>query len=96
VTTGPDAVNVLKFENLLILNVTDVPMRGNPFDKRVAVSVGVAPEPHTLDEVAGESTIVGGAAEHPLTIVSSQLIVTAPVLASARPSRAPPLSVMLA
>jgi hypothetical protein len=55
--------------------------------------------PHTIEEFTGETTIVGAPVvpeEHALTMVSLPLIVTVPFLASARPARLPPFSVMLA
>jgi hypothetical protein len=82
----------------VIVKVTVVPTTGTPFDKATAVLVMVVEpeEPHTIEEFAGESTMVGPPddPEHPLTMVSLPLIVTAPFLACARPFRVPPTSVM--
>jgi hypothetical protein len=55
--------------------------------------------PQMIEEFTGETTMVGGLVdpeEHPLIMVSLALIVTVPFLASARPARVPPFSVMLA
>ena len=82
----------------VIVKVTRVPATGSPFDKTTAVLVMVEPgAPQMIEEVAGESTMVGALEdpEHPLTMVSLPLMVTVPFLASARPVRVPPLSVML-
>jgi len=71
---------------------------GAPPEVTSAVLVMEEPEPHTIEEVAGESTMavpVEDPPEHPLTMVSNWLIETRPFLASARPFRMPPLSVML-
>jgi len=76
------------------VNNTFVPTTGFPFVKTVAVSVMVEPAPHMTEEVAGESKTVS-APEHPLMMVSLPLIVTEPFLASARPLRVPPFSVIL-
>jgi hypothetical protein len=83
----------------VIVKVTVVPTTGTPFDKTTAVLVMVVEpeEPHTIEEFTGESTTVGPLddPEHPLIMVSLPLIVTAPLLASARPLKMPPSSVML-
>jgi len=75
-------------------NATPVAATGFPFDKTTAVSVMVAPAPQMTEEVAGESPTVA-APEHPLMMASLLLIVTEPFLASARPLRVPPFSVIL-
>jgi hypothetical protein len=83
----------------VIVKVTLVPARGSPFDKTTAVLVmEELLEPQMIEEFTGESTMDGTMddPEHPLIMVSLPLIVTAPFLASARPVRVPPLSVMLA
>src|SRR5580704_5935494 len=75
-----------------------VPATGIPFDKTTAVLVMEEPAvPQIIDEITGESTTVGTTVdpEHALTMVSLPLMVTEPLLASARPVRVPPLSVML-
>jgi hypothetical protein len=82
------------------VKVTDVPsVTGTPFNKTSAVLVMEEPEPHTIEEVPGETTMVDPdpdpAPEHPLIMVSNWLIETRPFLASARPFRMPPFSVML-
>jgi hypothetical protein len=82
----------------VIVKVTIVPTTGTPFAKTFAVLVMVAlGEPHMTAEFTGESTTVGALddPEHPVIMVSWPLIVTEPSLASARPVRVPPLSVML-
>ena len=82
-----------------IVKVTRVPTTGSPLDdKTTAVLVMVEPgAPQMIEEVAGESAtmIGGGGGPHPLMMVSLPLMVTAPLLASARPVSVPPLSVML-
>jgi hypothetical protein len=84
----------------VMVKVTFVPAAGSPFDKTTAVLVIVEPVvPHRIEEFTGETTMVGTAVvpeEHPLTTVSLLLIVTVPFLASARPVKLPPSSVMLA
>jgi hypothetical protein len=77
----------------VIVKVTSVAARGTPFDKTTAVLVMVEPAPHMTEEFTGESTMDDP--EHPLIMDSLPLIVTEPFLASARPLRVPPFSVML-
>jgi hypothetical protein len=93
------AVPVLLASGPVIVKVTVVPVAmGSPFTKTFAVLVMLGEgEPHTIAEFTGDSTTVGepGVPEHPLTMVSWPVIVTEPFLASARPARVPPLSVML-
>jgi len=87
-TSGPE----------VIVKVTRIPASGSPFVKTTAVLVMVEPgAPQMIEEIAGESTMVDALEypEHPLMMVSLPLMVTEPDLASARPVRVPPLSVML-
>jgi len=82
------------------VKVTVVPTTGTPFNKTTAVLVMDVPTaPQIIEEFTGETTMVGGLVvpeEHPLIMVSLPLIVTVPFLASARPARVPPFSVILA
>jgi hypothetical protein len=89
------AVPLLPESGPVILKATLVPTAGSPFDKTTAVSVMEEPEPHMIEEFTGESTMDDPGTGHPLVMVSLPLIVTAPVLASARPFRVPPFNVML-
>ena len=94
------AVPLLLASGPVIVKVTTVPATGTPFDRTTAVLVMDEPAaPQMIDEFTGETTTVGTTGvpeEHPLMMVSLELIVTVPFLASARPARLPPSSVMLA
>jgi hypothetical protein len=94
------AVPLLPESGPVTVKVTVAPTTATPFDSTTAVLVMDAPAaPQMIEEFTGETTMVGttgGPEEHPLMMVSLPLIVTVPFLASARPARLPPFSVMLA